>query len=229
MFLCVQQRISLHYKVGGSLNKKHNRGFVYTNINNQDTSKCISTSNSFARWVTEYGENCRSDLTGDPSYWRLSGDEPCRLVDTPPPLWRLTGPWASMLKHTEVCVWGGGAELKKKKEPLPLCMGAHVRGPMQAIVPQNQTRTCFMKISVIRRVYLLVIIGQGLTIKDSLLGYLNPCMQFRLRPLEGSVSLWNNQNYLWCSADDSTSPFLQLKSSKLSRRFSRAQYMLINT
>ena len=28
--LCVQQRISLCFKDGGSLNKKHNQGFVYT-------------------------------------------------------------------------------------------------------------------------------------------------------------------------------------------------------
>ena len=32
MFSCVQQRISLHFKVGGLLNKKHNRGFVYTTL-----------------------------------------------------------------------------------------------------------------------------------------------------------------------------------------------------
>ncbi|CAL8285072.1 unnamed protein product [Gadus morhua 'NCC'] len=30
--LSVQQRISLHFKVGGSLNKKHNSSFVYTTL-----------------------------------------------------------------------------------------------------------------------------------------------------------------------------------------------------
>lgn len=65
MFSCVQQRISSHFKVGGSLNKKPKRGFVYTDINNQDTSKCISTPDSYARWGTEHGDNSRSDPTGN--------------------------------------------------------------------------------------------------------------------------------------------------------------------
>jgi len=100
----------------------------------------------------------------DPSYWRLSRDDLCRLVDTPAPPRRLTGPWASMLKHTEVCVWGGDAELQKK-EPLLLCLGA--RGPMQATVPQNQTRTCFMKIisHTTGSPFVFVTIGRGMTIK----------------------------------------------------------------
>ena len=39
--LCVQQRINLHFKFGGSLNKKHNRGFVY-----------ISSSSYFSPWAS---------------------------------------------------------------------------------------------------------------------------------------------------------------------------------
>ena len=132
---------NLHFKVGGSLNKK-DRGFVCTVL--------IIRIPASASWhqthTPDEGQNKERILEKtrqetDTSYRRLSRDEPCRAADTPPPPSNPELPCWS----TQGSVWGGAAELKKK-EPLLLCLGVRARGPMQATVSQNETRSCFMKI-----------------------------------------------------------------------------------